>query len=284
MKKSLAISCLLAGTCLSGFANNTIHFGALVNKLNDEAASTRLVAYQHFSAELSKALGETVRFTPYYSTSTMWQALDHGDIAMAYVKVFPYVSNQANTSEVKPLLTVLSTNPVTGKLQRHYQASIVTLAKSNINTVQGLKHKRFGFTAQSTSGFFYPAMFLKKHGISYRHDLSATFYPNHLAALAALNHGQVDAIAVWKNLFLQEAKSYPHQHYRIIASMHHLPNPLFVINGRLLSAKAAQSLQAAMLHLNKKAYAGLSFSGVIKPDHKCLRDASRLYQKAKGLF
>ncbi len=82
-----------------------------------------------------------------------------------------------------------------------YYSAVVTLKKNKIDSIEGLKGKRFGYVDErSTSGYFYPMAMLMKKNIDPDKFFSSTkFYGTHEATVKALLKGDVDAIAVYSD-------------------------------------------------------------------------------------
>jgi phosphonate transport system substrate-binding protein len=79
-----------------------------------------------------------------------------------------------------------------------YHSAILTLKKSKINKINDLKGKRLAFVDQkSTSGALYPQLMFKKQKISLESFKEIKYTGSHLQSVAALDAGEVDAIAVF---------------------------------------------------------------------------------------
>ena len=76
--------------------------------------------------------------------------------------------------------------------------------------VEDLKGKRIAFVdPSSTSGYIFPAVILKDHGIDIEKDITSQFAGGHDKALQLLVNGDVDAIGTYEGSITKFAKEFP---------------------------------------------------------------------------
>lgn len=81
-----------------------------------------------------------------------------------------------------------------------YYSALVVDANSKIKSVKDLKNKKIMFVDEnSTSGFLYPQVYLRKNKILDKDFKSVEFSGNHAASVEALEQKKVDAIAVFSD-------------------------------------------------------------------------------------
>lgn len=81
-----------------------------------------------------------------------------------------------------------------------YYSALVVNANSKIKSVKDLKNKKMMFVDEnSTSGFLYPKVYLRKNKISDGDFKSIEFSGNHAASVEALEQNKVDVIAVFSD-------------------------------------------------------------------------------------
>ncbi|HEX9462249.1 MAG TPA: PhnD/SsuA/transferrin family substrate-binding protein, partial [Alphaproteobacteria bacterium] len=162
--------------------------------------------YEPLLDYLARATDAKITMVTARSYEDMVHYFADGRVDFGTISPAPYISAQRLNPGVKLLLTELSWDPTHTKRVDSYQGMIVTLrTRDDINTVDDLKRKRFGFVnEESTSGFVFPSAYLKSVGIDYKTDfLSYAFLGSHPRVTDALVAGSVDAAATWDFNFNQ---------------------------------------------------------------------------------
>ncbi|MBO8142809.1 MAG: phosphate/phosphite/phosphonate ABC transporter substrate-binding protein [Firmicutes bacterium] len=156
------------------------------------------VANLQFSAEplvqmLSRELGRPVRgfFSPNYTA--LVEAMGTGRVDVTFLSAFTYVlARERHGAQV--LLTVVRNG------NTHYRSQIIVRSDSPIRTLEDLRGRTFAFGDYgSSSGYLYPAAFLKQHGIDPERDLLAVSLGQHDAVVQAVLMGDADAGATFED-------------------------------------------------------------------------------------
>lgn len=146
-----------------------------------------------------------------------------------------------------------------------YRSVIVVREDSTIETLQGLRSKRFAFTDKdSTSGYIYPNMLLKGAGIDAEHDFSALFMlKKHPKAVQAVLEGSVDGAGVSQEA-LEGFSPTEKKRLRILAQSEEIPYDALVashkmeqvlqkkIKALLLEFRSATSLPSGIVGFEEK--------------------------------
>lgn len=82
----------------------------------------------------------------------------------------------------------------------YYYSTLLVNKESKIKSLKDIKNKSILFVdEQSTSGYLYPKVYLKKNKIEDKDFKSIAFSGNHAASIKALENHQVDIVAVFSN-------------------------------------------------------------------------------------
>lgn len=82
----------------------------------------------------------------------------------------------------------------------YYYSALLVNKESKIKSLKDIKNKSILFVdEQSTSGYLYPKVYLKKNKIEDKDFKSVAFSGNHAASIKALESHQVDVVAVFSN-------------------------------------------------------------------------------------
>ncbi|MFT4924700.1 MAG: phosphonate transport system substrate-binding protein [Phenylobacterium sp.] len=178
-----------------GTQHDTIVFG--VTPWDTKAALTHRYQPLIIWAEQQLKLKTKLIITADYAQ--LAAQLQAGNIHVGFMPAVSYVKAR----EIIPGLTLLASNTMvdstTGKYRDHYKGVIITLKKSAITTLEGLKNKRFGFTdPESSSGYQYPIQLFNDNGIDpYQHFSQVFMLKKHPKVTKALISGAIDGGATW---------------------------------------------------------------------------------------
>ncbi len=140
--------------------------------------------------KLQAKLGKPVRIFISKNYNGLIEALKNKKVDFAIFTSLTYVMAEKQ-SAVKVLLKKTWDGP-------YYYSALVVNQKSKIKSVKDLKNQRIVFVDQnSTSGYLYPKVFLKKNKVLDNHFKSLTYSGNHSASIEALETGQADVAAVF---------------------------------------------------------------------------------------
>ena len=153
---------------------------------------------------LGKQIGKDVNGYIASNYIGLVEALGTGTVDFALIPPFAYIlANTKNGSEA--LLTSVGKNDEPG-----YYSVLVVRKDSGIEKVEDLKGKRIAFVdPSSTSGYIFPAVILKDHGIDIEKDITSQFAGGHDKALQLLVNGDVDAIGTYEGSVTKFAKEFP---------------------------------------------------------------------------
>ena len=132
------------------------------------------------------------------------EALGTGTIDFALIPPFAYIlANKKNGTEA--LLTSIGKHDEPG-----YYSVLIVRTDSGIENVEDIKGKKVAFVdPSSTSGYIFPAVILKDHGIDIEKDITYQFAGGHDKALQLLVNGDVDAIGTYEDAITKFAKEFP---------------------------------------------------------------------------
>ena len=182
---------------------------------------------------LEKNLETEVNFQVASDYKQVVKWLVDGKIDMAYVTAVSYLEALEAGADIEPLVAPI--NKFTGR--PWYRAAIIVEANSNIQTLQQLRGKRFGFVNKySTSGYLVPFAAFAKLGINPEQEFKQTAYlGTHSKALAALENGDVDAVATNISYYLKQQKmgKLKAEDFRVIWESPPIPPSLIVVSQKL---------------------------------------------------
>lgn len=132
------------------------------------------------------------------------EALGTGTIDFALIPPFAYIlANKKNGSEA--LLTSIGKHDEPG-----YYSVLLTRTDNDVSKVEDLKGRKIAFVdPSSTSGYIFPAVILKDHGIDIEQDITYQFAGGHDKALQLLINGDVDAIGTYEDAVTKFSKEFP---------------------------------------------------------------------------
>lgn len=143
-----------------------------------------------FAEKLQSKLNRPVKIFISKDYSGLIDALKNKKVDFALFTALTYVIAEKQTP-VKVLLKKTWEGP-------YYYSSLVVPKKSKINGIKDLKKKNIVFVDKnSTSGYLYPQVFLRKNNFHEKDFKSVEFSGNHSASIEALQTGKADVAAVF---------------------------------------------------------------------------------------
>lgn len=143
-----------------------------------------------FAEKLQDKLKKPVQIFISKDYSGLIEALKSKKVDFALFTALTYVIAEKQTP-VKVLLKKTWEGP-------YYYSSLVVPKKSKIKTIKDLKNKNIIFVDKnSTSGYLYPQVYLRKNNIQEKDFKSISFSGNHSASIENLESGLADVAAVF---------------------------------------------------------------------------------------
>ena len=171
------------------------------------------------------------------------EALGTGTIDFALIPPFAYIlANKKNGTEA--LLTSINKHDEPG-----YYSVLLVRTDSGIEKVEDLKGKKVAFVdPSSTSGYIFPAVILKDHGIDIEKDITYQFAGGHDKALQLLVNGDVDAIGTYEDAITKFAKEFPEvtEKVKVLQKSDLIPGITLVVSSKVDDA-TKQKIKDAFL-------------------------------------
>lgn len=141
--------------------------------------------------KLQNKLGKPVQIYISKDYAGMVDALKKKKVDLAVLSALTYVVAEKET-DVKVLLKKTWSNGP------FYYSAVIVRADSKIKKVKDLKGKTIAFVDHnSTSGYLYPEVYLRKNSIEDKDFKNIQFSGNHAASIGLLEDKKVDAVAVF---------------------------------------------------------------------------------------
>ncbi|MFM9880501.1 MAG: phosphate/phosphite/phosphonate ABC transporter substrate-binding protein [Burkholderiaceae bacterium] len=182
--------------------------------------------YRPMLDELTGKLGRKFVLVGARDYAEISQLLADGKIDLATISPIPYLLARQKNPGIQMILTELSWNANKSTKNDYYTGHIVTLkSRSDIQTIDDLKGKRFAFVArESTSGYVVPKYLLEQRGLDYNSFFSQVFFlGSHPRVTDALVAGSVDAVATW-DFNLTHAVAKHGDVFRELSASEKIPN------------------------------------------------------------
>lgn len=117
-------------------------------------------------------------------------ALKTKKVDFAFFSAMTFVESEKETA-MKVLLKKTWQGP-------YYYSALITQKKSGIKSIHDLKNKKIAFVDEnSTSGYLYPQVYLRKNKITDAYFKSVTFSGSHAQSIDLLETSKVDVVAVF---------------------------------------------------------------------------------------
>lgn len=202
-----------------------------------------------------------------------------GKADIGWFSPFAYVSAR-NKTDLVPLATPKVNNSTS------YEGYIITHRNRQINSLDELKGKRFGFVdKKSASGYIYPTALLASHGKTPDTFFSDTlFLGSHNQVIEAVLNGTIDAGATYSEAFAEAAKSGLNTNdIQIIARTEPIPKDVIAARSAIGDDKIQALIEAfSQLSDTKAEYSFLkqahinSFVKTSDENYNVVRQAARL--------
>lgn len=192
-----------------------------------------------------------------------------GRVHFANLSPVPYVKAKKINPQISLLVTELKWNKDRTEKIDSYLGYIVALkSRLDINEVNDLKNKVFGFVkSQSSSGFKYPKAILLEQGISNLMEFFSKFMflGSHPGVTDAIVEGKVDAGATWDFNLSQAIKKHGDV-FKIILTTPPIPN-LCIAAHPSLPTDMQLKIQELLLDIDENLLQGMPADGYVKrPD------------------
>ncbi len=225
------------------------------------------VFYRPMLDELQAKLGRRILLVGARDYAEILQLLADGKVDLASISPVPYLMARHKNPGITMILTELSWNGDHSAKHDYYEGHIVTLkSRTDINTLEDLKGKRFAFVAkESTSGFVVPKNMLAQRGLAWENSFSQSFFlGSHPRVTDALVAGSVDAAATW-DFNLTQAIAKHGDVFKVLADSGHIPN-LGVAAHPSVSLADRRTIQQVLTKIDPAKLKGLSAAGyVVRP-------------------
>lgn len=174
---------------LSIFADESAHsvtIGLLVGGKPEDTQKQAGV----FAEKMQDKLGKPVKIFISKDYSGLIEALKNKKVDFALFTALTYVIAEKQTP-VKVLLKKTWEGP-------YYYSSLVVAKKSKIKSIKDLKNKNIVFVDKnSTSGYLYPQVYLRKNNLQEKDFKTISFSGNHSASIQLLESQKADVAAVF---------------------------------------------------------------------------------------
>jgi phosphonate transport system substrate-binding protein len=141
---------------------------------------------------MSDQLGIPVRLLVADSYGSLIEKMVAGEVDLAKLSPLAYV----RVRQKIPSMRLIATHVANGSAT--YSSYLVALQDSKIGVPGGFSSARICFAdPDSTSGYLYPAAYLRSRGLDPQRDLKSEFAGDHRACLEGLFSGRYDMVATW---------------------------------------------------------------------------------------
>ncbi len=223
--------------------------------------------YRPMLDELQAKLGRRILLVGARDYAEILQLLADGKVDLASISPVPYLMARRKNPGITMILTELSWNADHTAKHDYYVGHILTLkSRTDINSLDDLKGKRFAFVAkESTSGFVVPKNMLAHKGINWETSFSQSFFlGSHPRVTDALVAGSVDAAATW-DFNLSQAIAKHGDVFKMLEDSDHIPN-LGIAAHTSVSQADRRTIQQVLTKIDPEKLKGLSAAGyVVRP-------------------
>lgn len=167
-------------------------------------------AFLPLAAYLSGQTGHKVRVVVTEDYGELAERIRNGTVDIAWMGSVNYVKTKRIIPSLRYVATYMENGENTPVAIPYYQSFIVSRKDSNINTLEGLKGRMFAFTDRdSTSGYAYPDMMLRKKGIVPDEYFAKVFFlKKHDRIVQAILAGSVDAGGISDGTYYNAVKAH----------------------------------------------------------------------------
>jgi phosphonate transport system substrate-binding protein len=182
---------IAVGIAAPGFAKNELPASVTIGFIPGEDPEWLKKNGIELAKVLQQKLGVPINIYISKDYSGLTEAMREKKIDFAFFSARTFVDAEKKAG-AKVLLKKVWDGPF-------YYSAIITIKKTGITNINGLKGKRFGYVdKQSASGHLYPLVMLMKRKVNPDTFFKeAKFFGQHEASVKALVNGDVDAVAVY---------------------------------------------------------------------------------------
>jgi phosphate/phosphite/phosphonate ABC transporter binding protein len=216
--------------------------------------------FSPFASYLGEQLDTTVELRLSESYDEMVSLLDKGEVDLAQLSPFVYVTAKEKVPEIELIATNIAEGSST------YSGYIVARTDLGVSSIDDLKGLRFGFVDQhSASGHLYPSAFLISGGLEPQRDFrEIVFAGRHDSLLNYLISGRIDAGATFSGALLNaEGQGLDVEQIEIVAKTGRIPYDAWVTRGDLHPSVVSQ-LESSLLALSTRDKKGRRILGPLR--------------------
>lgn len=197
--------------------------------------------------DLGEAIGETVSWHYFPQYEQVLQALEDGEVDLAFLGPLPYVELTDVAPHFEPLVHVREPDG-----NSRYFCALAVFGPDQ-PALRDLTTRRFALTQPlSTCGSFAVSVMLQRAGLALNRDGNRyRFTGGHDTAALAVLAGRADVAGLKSNV----AKRYESLGLTIIAEAGPYPGFAFVVNTRTVAERVRAAIRAALLELGEQARA-----------------------------
>lgn len=224
--------------------------------------------YKPMLTWLGEQVGCKFNFAGANTYEEMISKVVSGRVQLAGMGGNQYVTAKERNPALKLLFTELKWNEDKTKLIDSYRGYILALrSRSDINTLEDLKGKRFSFVNRhSTSGFRFPNALMRKQGIIPEDYFGRVFFlGSHPRVTDAIVAGSIDAGATWDFNWERAIKKHGDV-FKPVFTTPAIPN-LTIVAHPSLPDDIVKKIEAVLPDIDPSLLEGLPTAGFIKrPD------------------
>ncbi|WP_243545238.1 phosphate/phosphite/phosphonate ABC transporter substrate-binding protein [Pseudodesulfovibrio tunisiensis] len=187
---------------------------------------------------LEKNTGDRVEAVITRDYHELADRLENRTLDMAWTNTLNYVRLKKAVPTIQYITTYRERNEDSGTIQPFYQSYLVTLESSDIHDLIQARGKRFAFTdLDSTSGYAYPNMMLRKQGIDPSTYFGKVFFlKKHDRVVEALLAGAIDLGAMSDGTYFTATRKHGEK-FRILDKSDPIPLDAIIANEEVSSKK-----------------------------------------------
>jgi phosphonate transport system substrate-binding protein len=237
---------ILAGPA-SGQAAEELVFG-MTPVVGVEATRERFAPLAEY---MSDQLGIPVRLLVAESYGSLIEQMVAGEVDLAKLSPLAYVRVRQQIPSLKLIATHVANGTAT------YSSYLVALQDSGLSIPEGPSGTRICFAdPDSTSGYLYPAAYLRSRGLDPERELKAEFAGDHRACLEGLFAGRYDIVATWAGAIRDARQSgLDVGELTIVAKTGRIPYDAYCVRPGL-DGKIVRRIQQLLLQTNTLSRSG----------------------------
>ena len=194
---------------------------------------------------LTKELGVKVEGFTATNYVGVVEGLGSGQVDFGFIPPFAYVlANKESDADV--ILTAIN-----DKGEASYKSQFLVRGDSDIKSFEDVKGKNVAFVdPSSTSGYIFPAAYLKMQGIDLEKDIKYIYSGGHDKSLQLLLNGDVDVIATFSTIVDRYKEEFPDakEKTRVLGYTEDIPNISVTVRGDM-DKELSGKIKAALLKI-----------------------------------